>query len=262
MVELLGKRSSSFAAVTLFCMVFAVSLGHGADKAPVKIRDANAAVAEHEPHDLVRQGKRIFDNTPKYARQYVGNKLSCNDCHIGSGTTAYAAPLIDLAGLFPMYNKRAGHVISLATRVQECFTRSEAGQPPPVDSVPIRALVAYINSLSRNGVKGQPYKSRGLVNLPALKGDPENGKVIYAVLCSACHGFNGEGAPPALPAVWGSSSFNDGAGMNDPTKMAKFIIHNMPQSSPGTLTPQEAFDVAAYIHSQPRPKFNPAYKSY
>jgi len=28
------------------------------------------------------------------------------------------------------------------------------------------------------------------------------------------------------------------------------------------LTPQEAFDVSAYIHSKPRPKFNPQYAKY
>jgi thiosulfate dehydrogenase len=36
----------------------------------------------------------------------------------------------------------------------------------------------------------------------------------------------------------------------------------MPQTNPGSLTPQEAFDVSAYIHSKPRPKFNPQYAKY
>ncbi len=44
--------------------------------------------------------------------------------------------------------------------------------------------------------------------------------------------------------------------------MAAFVQHNMPQNRPGILTPQEAYDVSAFIHAQPRPAFNPAYKNY
>ena len=60
----------------------------------------------------------------------------------------------------------------------------------------------------------------------------------------------------------GPDSFNDGAGMNGTSEMAAFVIHNMPQNHPGTLTPQQAYDVSAYIHTMPRPKFNQAYKNY
>jgi thiosulfate dehydrogenase len=36
-------------------------------------------------------------------------------------------------------------------------------------------------------------------------------------------------------------------------RAASFIYHNMPQTAPGTLTPQEAFDLAAFVNSHPRP---------
>ena len=231
---------------------------------------AHAASAGHEnsinsalqPPALAVRGKLIFDETPKYAPAYVGNKLACNDCHIQSGTAAYAAPMIDLAGLFPMFNKRAGHVISLENRIQECFARSEAGSPPATSSSEVQALVAYINWLSRDGVKGKAWPGRGLVKIPALKGDPVAGKAVYAAQCAGCHGADGVGVPPVLPAVWGNDSFNDGAGMSQPAKMAAFVLHNMPQNHPGTLSPQQAWDVSAYIHTMPRPKFNQAYKNY
>jgi thiosulfate dehydrogenase len=45
-------------------------------------------------------------------------------------------------------------------------------------------------------------------------------------------------------------------------KMAAFVQHNMPQNAPGTLSAQEAYDVAAYIAAKPRPKMNPAYAKY
>jgi thiosulfate dehydrogenase len=212
--------------------------------------------------DLVHQGKLIFDETPNYAGEYVGDKLSCSNCHLKSGTVPFASPMIDISGLFPMFNQRAGHIISLKNRIQECFARSQNGKPLPEDSKEMVALVAYIDWLSRDEVKDKPYKGRGLVKLPALIGDPVNGKVIYASQCAICHGSNGVGAPPALPPLWGADSFNDGAGMHDTAKMAAFVVHNMPQNNPGSLTPQQAYDVAAFIHTMPRPQFNQAYKSY
>jgi thiosulfate dehydrogenase len=156
-----------------------------------KAQSANpqqAVVKSGQQAELVHQGRLIFDETPKYASSYVGNKLACNDCHIQSGTAAYAAPMINLSGLFPMFQKRAGHVISIQNRIQECFARSEAGRPLPEDSEEMQALVAYINWLSRDGVKGKAYKGRGLVKLPALTGDPVRGKSIYASQCAGCHG--------------------------------------------------------------------------
>jgi thiosulfate dehydrogenase len=36
-------------------------------------------------------------------------------------------------------------------------------------------------------------------------------------------------------------------------RAASFIFHNMPQTAPGTLSAQEAFDLAAYINGKPRP---------
>lgn len=236
--------------------------GRAKGSANVQLKHSNIAPQDTSQPDLVERGKLIFDETPKYAGNYVGNKLACNDCHIRSGTAPYAAPMTDLAGLFPMFNRRAGHVISLQNRIQECFSRSEAGRPPPENSPEMKALVAYIEFLSRDQVKGRPYWGRGLVKLHALTGDPVNGKAIYAAHCAGCHSIDGSGAPPVLPAVWGPDSFNDGAGMNDPNEMAAFVIHNMPRNHPGTLTAQQAYDVSAFIHTMPRPKFNQAYKGY
>ena len=210
---------------------------------------------------LAKKGKRLFDQTPKYAHPYVGNQLACGDCHVNSGKQDYAAPLINVAGLFPMFSKRAGHQITLQDRIEECFVRSEAGRPLPPSSDEMQALVAYIQSLSTSQPPGQPYPKRGLVKLPDLKGDPNRGRIVYQQ-CVICHGNNGAGIPPVIPPLWGRGSFNDGAGMNNPAKMAAYVYKNMPQNSPGALTAQQAYDVTAYIRLKPRPRFNPAYASY
>jgi thiosulfate dehydrogenase len=39
-------------------------------------------------------------------------------------------------------------------------------------------------------------------------------------------------------------------------KLAAFIHIAMPQNRKGILSPQDAFDVAAYIHNQPHPSYN------
>ena len=224
-----------------------------------------AQPAQATPSDagLIQKGKLLFDQTPKYAYHYVGNKLACGDCHSRSGTADYAAPLVNVAGLFPMFSKRAGHEITLKDRIQECFVRSEAGRPLPPDSPEMQALVAYIRSLSCNDQNGKPCAKRGLVKLPELKGDPARGKLVYVKAeCAICHGKDGAGIPPIMPPVWGPSSYNDGAGMNNPSKMAAYVFHNMPQNNPGSLTPQQAYDVSTYIHSMPRPKFNQVYKVF
>jgi thiosulfate dehydrogenase len=57
------------------------------------------------------------------------------------------------------------------------------------------------------------------------------------------------------PPLWGPKSFNIGAGMARYRTAATFIVHNMPFDRPGSLTPQQALDVARYVDSRPRPDF-------
>jgi len=248
----------AFAAVCVFTAASFTAIHAAQQSAPAVPQPPDLSPQEQ----LIHQGKLIFDYTPQYAAQWTGNTLTCTQCHRLSGTVDYASPLIDVAGLFPMFSKRAGHTITLQNRIQECFVRSENGKPLPADSPQMKALVAYINSLWTSGVKNKPYKYRGLEPLPQLTGSPARGKVIYAAQCAACHQANGQGIPDAYPPVWGPNSYNDGAGMAHNAKFAAWVQHNMPLQNPGILTPQEAWDVAAYVNSQPRPHFNEAYKSY
>jgi thiosulfate dehydrogenase len=126
----------------------------------------------------------------------------------------------------------------------------------------MRALVDYIEWVSTAEPARKPFVGRGLLAIRDMTPDVDRGKAIYAEQCAGCHGENGEGRPNVFPPLWGPDSFNDGAGMHGVKKMAAFVQHNMPQNRMGILTPQEAWDVAAYVHQQPRPPFNKAYARY
>lgn len=212
--------------------------------------------------DSVRRGELLFDETPLYAAGHARARLSCSSCHAGGGMQPFASPLVGIPALFPMYNARAGRVISLRDRIQECFVRSENGTPLAENGSTMHDLLAYIDWISAPQPGRLPFRGRGLVSLPDLIPHAAHGRELYAAQCAGCHGSDGQGRTPLFPPVWGPDSFNDGAGMNGIRKMAAFVQHNMPQNRPGILSAQDAFDVAAYIHAQPRPSMNPAYKHF
>jgi thiosulfate dehydrogenase len=249
---------------------FAIAVTGCGGKAHRETVSKTAAWAEPDPAkipagpvgDSIRAGLLIFNQTPKYAPAYTGNKLSCSNCHVRGGMEPFAAPMVGMAGLFPMFNTRAKKVISLEDRVQECFTRSENGHPLPWSSPEMTAVVSFIHWLSIGQVDGKPFPGRGFVKLPELQADSVRGQKIYTDQCAPCHGKDGAGKPPILPALWGPDSFNDGAGMDQLPKMAAFVQHNMPQNNPGKLSAQEAYDVTAFVQTKPRPKFNQEYAGY
>jgi thiosulfate dehydrogenase len=221
-----------------------------------------ASIPNDKHGDSIRRGASIFNETPLYASEYTSSKISCSNCHAGGGIQPYASPMVGLPKLFPMFNERAGHVISMKDRIQECFVRSENGKPIDYNGETMMNLVDYINWLSQPEPEHKAFQGRGLVKIPVLVSDSVRGRQIYTTQCAGCHGNDGQGRAPMFPAVWGPNSFNDGAGMNNVDKMAAFVQHNMPQNRMGILTPQEAYDVSAFIHAQSRPAFNQAYKKY
>jgi thiosulfate dehydrogenase len=97
-------------------------------------------------------------------------------------------------------------------------------------------------------------QGQAVPKLEPLPGDTARGRQIFATTCVACHGVDGNGSA-AAPPLWGPRSYNIGAGMARIRNAAAFIHQLMPRDRPGTLTPQQAFDLAAYINSRPRPDF-------
>lgn len=200
----------------------------------------------------VRRGRAIFAATRDSLPAQVGNQLRCLSCHLDDGRRANGSPLIGAFLDYPAYNARAGRVITIEDRINGCFLRSMAGRPLPVESAAMRDMVSYLAFLSRGVTAGQRVKGAGLPKMEPLEPDTARGRAIFATTCARCHGEQGEGRSFA-PPVWGEGSYSIGAGMARLRTAASFIRHNMPYDLPGTLTDQQAFDVAAYVNSHVRP---------
>ena len=200
----------------------------------------------------VLRGLALVEHTGDSLPAYVGGNLRCTSCHLDRGARANAAPLNGVYARFPKYLDRTDAVITVEDRVNYCFTRSLAGRAIPVRSREMVDIVAYLAFLGRRAGPGGHVRGEGMAKMAALTGDSTRGSELFASTCARCHGTDGAGVA-TVPAVWGAKSFSIGASMARVERAASFVRHNMPFDKPGTLTDQQAYDVAAYIDSHPRP---------
>ncbi|HEY8166823.1 MAG TPA: c-type cytochrome [Gemmatimonadaceae bacterium] len=223
--------------------------------APVRYRvPAESEITDSVTLASVRRGRALIHSTRDSLPKHVGNALNCANCHMADGTVANAMPLVGAYSRFPQYRARSGKVDLLEDRINDCFLRSMNGKALDRSSAEMRDMVAYIAFLSTGFPVGIDMEGQGIPKLDPLPGDTTSGKEIFAARCVACHGANGEGTA-AAPPLWGPQSYNIGAGMARVRTAAAFIRQLMPRDRPLTLTPQQAFDLATYINSRPRPDF-------
>lgn len=208
--------------------------------------------------ESIAYGRELILNTRKHLRPFVTANMDCAACHVAAGTKPRGGSFVGIAAQFPQWNKRANRMIALQDRLAECFLYSMNGHPPAYNSREMVAMVSYITYISRGAKVGAtPDPAVRLTRFePPAKPSIARGQTLYAQKCSACHGANGAGMGDAFPPLWGAKSFNGGAGMHRLWTMAAFVRYNMPQSAPGTLSDQEAYDVSAYVLSHARPKFD------
>lgn len=219
--------------------------------------------------ESVSRGANIFNHThlDPEASQYVGNGQDCSNCHVNGGRQANAAPMWAAWVRYPMYRGKNDTVNTMAERLRGCFTYSEnapgsaKGKPPAADSQVLVDLMSYMYWQAAGAPTGQKMKGQGYPKLaePAKPYSAERGKQVFAENCAMCHGDNGQGTLQAkndyvFPPIWGPHAFNWGAGMHRVNTAAGFIKANMPLGNPGSLSVQQAWDVAAYIDSKPRPQ--------
>jgi thiosulfate dehydrogenase len=238
----------------------------GLDRIATLVRDPahDSLPADAHEAEQVRLGLRIFRNTRAEAARFAGNGLTCENCHLNGGQKEGALPLVGVAATFPQYRARSGRLISLQDRIADCFQRSLNGTAPAMDSREMMAISAYLTWLSAGQPVGRSPAWRGAnaipkaAQIPVERLDTAVGRALYGQQCVACHGADGQGVDlrVAKPGpLWGPRSWNDGAGAARIYTLAGYVRRAMPLGRGGTLSDEQAQQVAAYINSQPRPKF-------
>jgi thiosulfate dehydrogenase len=202
----------------------------------------------------IRRGRALMRNTRDSLPRHVGNDLQCVSCHAADGTQKNAMPFVGVYARFPQYRSRFGAAQIIEDRINDCFRRSMNGTALVPESRDMRDIIAYMAFLSLGYPVGAEVEGQGFPRVDPLPGDTTRGAALFATKCIACHGPDGQGSTVA-PPVWGPNSYNVGAGMARVRTAAGFIKELMPQNTPRTLTAQEAYDLATYINTRPRPDF-------
>jgi thiosulfate dehydrogenase len=226
-------------------------------------------IPEGETGDMIRYGKELVMHTslyfgPKGKIAHINNGMNCRNCHLNGGTKPFALNFSGVTSTYPKLRYRANKVETTEEKINECFHRSLNGKIIDEEGKEMKAIVAYINWLGKDVKKGEYPKGFGYVHLPYTDraADPVKGKKVYENVCQSCHGPNGEGSLDAkgeefiYPPLWGPKSYNDGATLYRLTFISGFVKANMPFGtnfdSP-VLHDTDAWDVAAFISTQPRP---------
>lgn len=234
-----------------------------------------AAVPDTMEGRLIRQGHELITKTYAHigpeaadpAKRYAGNNLACQSCHLQAGTQVYAMPYTGVWGTFPQYRARENEISTMEERINGCMQRSMNGKPLPLDSVEMKAMMNYMKWASSAIPVNATVVGSGTkpIKEPNRAADPARGARVYAEACASCHGEDGLGVRNGVkgdrlgyqfPPVWGPDSYNEGAGMFRLLTAAAFVKHNMPLGTTfdqPALSDEDAYDVAAFINSKPRP---------
>jgi thiosulfate dehydrogenase len=227
------------------------------------------AVADSAQRAQLLYGKELV----AYTAQYFGpngkikagntNGLNCQNCHLEAGTKVFGNNYSRVAATYPKLRARSGQVEDVVKRINDCFERSLNGTALTADSPEMQAMAAYIQFLGKEVPKGEKPPGSGFKDLAFLNRalDPVHGEAVYVEKCISCHQVDGQGVIDAAgvytyPPLWGPLSYNDGAGLYRMSNFAKYVKWNMPQGAShdeAQLTDEEAWDVAAWVNTQPRP---------
>lgn len=271
------------------CIVMGCLLGYLAGCSPGSRDQEQAAFTMHAPAncwtgagenqvpvdhtgDMIRYGRNLIANTsfylgPKGTVAHITNGMNCQNCHLEAGTKPWGNNYGAVASTYPKFRGRSGLTESIIKRVNDCLERSLNGKPLDSSSREMMAIVSYIKWLGSEIPKGMSPKGSGIMELPlpARAADPVKGKTVYTITCERCHGTNGAGQVNpentgyTYPPLWGNNSYNTGAGLYRLSRLAGYVRNNMPNPSnyhDPQVSVADAWDVAAYINSQPRPAGN------
>jgi thiosulfate dehydrogenase len=218
-------------------------------------------------------GKRLLGDTqqflgpsvPETQMRYIQSGLACGSCHMGAGADPGELSLLKSYHRYPRVSPRSASTTTIVDRINGCMRRSMNGRPLPANSPEMLAMVAWVRNLSDQeaamGASERKAKEPPAFRVPDRAANLNAGKQVFEQRCAPCHGKDGSGLRASknplegyvFPPLWGPNSFNTGAGMHRVLTAARFIKARMPLGKPD-LTDDQAFDVAAYVNSQPRPE--------
>lgn len=220
--------------------------------------------------DLIQYGRDLIVHTQDYfgptgiVRPGSINGLNCQNCHLDAGGKAWGNNYGAVQSMYPLFRERSGSEETIAKRVNDCFERSLDGQPLDTTGREMQAIKAYIAWLGQSVPAKVKPKGSGLwapeyLDRPA---DPVRGEAVYVAKCQSCHGPDGQGLPMPgsardYPPLWGPHSYAESAGLYRLSRFAGYVKANMPLGASWDnpqLTDEEAWDVAAFVNSKPRPK--------
>jgi thiosulfate dehydrogenase len=221
---------------------------------------------------LIYYGQQLIANTAKYLGPkgsvlQISNGMNCQNCHLEAGTKPWGNNYSAVYTTYPKFRERSGAIEDIDKRVNDCFERSLNGKALDTTSKEMQAIHAYIKWLGEDLPKGAKPKGSGIEELPFMDraADPAKGQLVYKQKCVTCHGPEGqgvltiEGTMYQYPPLWGPHSYNSGAGLFRLSRFAGYVKNNMPQGADfhtPQLTNEEAWDVAAFVNSQPRPSLD------
>lgn len=227
-------------------------------------------VTSGKERQMIMYGEELVANTAKYLGprgtvKQITNGMNCQNCHLDAGTRPWGNNYGGVYSTYPKIRARSGSVENIYKRVNDCMERSLDGKALDTGSYEMQSIYAYMKWLGQGVAKGTKPHGAGLPLLPYMDraADTIKGKQVYVQVCQTCHGQNGEGVinpggtTYAFPPLWGQHSYNDGAGLYRISRFASFVKNNMPFNQASfthpLLSDEEAWDVAAFVNSQPRP---------
>ena len=226
-------------------------------------------------------GKRLITQTtellgPDVAdpkMRFTDSRLACASCHIGAGVEPGNLSLTAAMSRYPRISPRSGGNETIQDRINGCMTRSMNGRALAENSPEMIAMVSYLRFLgdqdAATGAAQRKAHESPAFKTPNRAANLEAGQRVFEQRCAACHQNDGQGLPATgnlvygyvFPPLWGPNSFNDGAGLHRVLTAARFIKAKMPLGA-ANLDDDQAFDVAAFINSKPRPEMSGLDRDY
>jgi len=221
---------------------------------------------------------------PDTGEPYVTTVTACSSCHFAGGHVPFGSPVYQspskyepdpATGLGP-YFRPLGYHRDLEDSIIDCFRNCMNAERAPTKEDPVmRALVDYVVWVS-DGIIDEaaradwtllpPEAGPGLPKIPgvaAMQADPLRGAGLYAASCAECHDEDGPGLGeyrageerPRVPALWGEADgYSKGAAFYRTPVLGAYVQTHMPYDDPGTLSDQDAIDIAAYVNALDKPR--------